>query len=701
MIHLPRCGYVGDYTASTALDVLLEQWNEIRQKHLPRTQSAHILSLQGSDHIHPFPKLPEIIDILNAHFDEHFEQDSLENYIALIRQDRQRFPTIAGELRGGYRAAYLLQGVYSSRMYLKQHNDFCQTLLERYAEPLNACATLNGCNSNLPFLQLGWKYCLQNHPHDSICGCSVDPVHREMMTRFEKSMQISQGVISQSMNNLTIDDDLSEGRQQLVIFNPSPYLRSELIDCCIDIPQVNETFPVFAVVDPVQRAIPLQIIDHRPAFHLKYEKHRILQQTPTNRCRILLDVAALPALGFKNLSVNMDSTPPSADTDLKVGRFFMENKFLRVEISDNGMITVTNKTNGFVHHKINLFEDGADVGDEYNYSYPVNDEVFLSRHFKPRLSIIEQGPLRGAIRIRIRMKVPARATVDETGRSQEKEVLKISSIVYLEHNAPIVYFETKVQNTIFDHRLRVLFQTEVQTSESHAETAFGVIKRKHRYYDAADYTMEIPSATHPMQRFVSVIDREKGFTLLARGLPEYELKPDGQGTLALTLLRCVHKLSGDHLLTRPGGNAGPQLETPDAQCQGEHTFHYAIFPHGPDFESELKKIYDAAEWHHLKPYVWQNDHQAPESSMLTIAPASIRLSAFKEAEDGSGIVLHLYNPSNKTMQGVVKTGFRLGKVFQANLNEETQAEVLLIDDQRFEVTLRAWEIQSYKCVIEE
>ena len=31
---------------------------------------------------------------------------------------------------------------------------------------------------------------MQNHPHDSICGCSVDSVHREMIPRFEKADEV-------------------------------------------------------------------------------------------------------------------------------------------------------------------------------------------------------------------------------------------------------------------------------------------------------------------------------------------------------------------------------------------------------------------------------------------------------------------------------------------------------------------------------
>src|SRR5262249_13967202 len=35
-------------------------------------------------------------------------------------------------------------------------------------------------------LRLAWRDLLRNHPHDSICGCSCDEVHRDMLVRYEQ-----------------------------------------------------------------------------------------------------------------------------------------------------------------------------------------------------------------------------------------------------------------------------------------------------------------------------------------------------------------------------------------------------------------------------------------------------------------------------------------------------------------------------------
>ena len=48
-----------------------------------------------------------------------------------------------------------------------------------------------------------WKKLMQNHPHDSICGCSVDEVNEEMKTRFAKSRQVADAIYDESVEYLT------------------------------------------------------------------------------------------------------------------------------------------------------------------------------------------------------------------------------------------------------------------------------------------------------------------------------------------------------------------------------------------------------------------------------------------------------------------------------------------------------------------
>ena len=72
---------------------------------------------------------------------------------------------------------------------------------------------------------------MQNHPHDSICGCSIDPVHREMMIRFGAAEDVGRSVIDRALEAIVPSDDRAAGDDRaLVIFNPSPFRRSGVVE---------------------------------------------------------------------------------------------------------------------------------------------------------------------------------------------------------------------------------------------------------------------------------------------------------------------------------------------------------------------------------------------------------------------------------------------------------------------------------------
>ena len=68
------------------------------------------------------------------------------------------------------------------------------TLLTAVLEPLAAWLGVLGGEPDTEVLDLAWRVALQNHPHDSICGCSIDAVHDQMDTRFRRVHEIAASV---------------------------------------------------------------------------------------------------------------------------------------------------------------------------------------------------------------------------------------------------------------------------------------------------------------------------------------------------------------------------------------------------------------------------------------------------------------------------------------------------------------------------
>jgi len=245
---------------------------------LSKATTNTLLFMNGSDHLEPEDGLPETIDAANkllAHIDPELEKvltrfgrleqngqvsdfdqilvriGTLPQYIEAVRQHLERSPgtplqTLHGEMRSS-EYAHLLPAVLSTRMWIKQKNTATEHLLERWVEPLTAWAWKTGAPYPKGLVRQAWKFLLQNHPHDSICGCSIDQVHRENSVRFAQSQQISEGVVAQAMQSLVSVIDTRAptnvhkplaGQEPfpIVIFNPAPGPRTEAVQAMTQLP---------------------------------------------------------------------------------------------------------------------------------------------------------------------------------------------------------------------------------------------------------------------------------------------------------------------------------------------------------------------------------------------------------------------------------------------------------------------------------
>jgi mannosylglycerate hydrolase len=173
---------------------------------------------------------------------------------------------------------------------------------------------------------------------------------------------------------------------------------------------------------------------------------------------------------------------------------------------------------------------------------------------------------------------------------------------------------------------------------------------------------------------------------------EFENLEERGGTIAITLLRCVGWLSTVGMSTRPEA-AGPVLETPGGQCPGEDQFEYAITPHkgnwlvgGSHSESESflmplnTKFLPASEG---KTGIYNQ-------GFLTVQPNTIKLSAFKESQDGRFLVLRLWNISDKAERCRIRLGFPVKSAMAARADETPNRElkVSMVDPQTLEADIQ-------------
>jgi alpha-mannosidase len=377
-------------------------------------------------------------------------------------------------------------------------------------------------------------------------------------------------------------------------------------------------------------------------------------------------------------------------------RASIENEYFRVEANAaDGTFTVLDKPSGDTLAGLNRFVDSGERGDEYTYCPPKQD-LFVDRPTAPPvIAVVEDGPVRSTLEVRMAYALPARLTKDRSGRADELVDCEIVTRASLYPGVARIDIETEVDNRAEDHRLRVHFPSGVRAERSAAEQHFGVVERPIGVPEHDNTWMETPVATYPQKTFVDVSDGARGLMLANRGLPEYEALPEEDGTItvALTLLRCVAWLSRQDMNTRRG-HAGPPMYTPGAQMAGHWRFQYALIPHAGGWENAWAEAHRFARPLRAVRVTRGTGSLPAEGSLVTLVPGTAVLSALKPAEDDDSTVLRLYNIAPGPVDASVDLHAPHSAVERVDLNEENAQPIAANDGAR--LSLRTNEIVTLK-----
>jgi len=536
---------------------------------------------------------------------------------------------------------------------------------------------------------------------------------------------------------LTRPEEASESL--VLVWNPLPWKRTEVAERLLRLPQ-GWVGKELEVIDASGRILPSHVrwratlpemdLPHvqrslhpeeqealfsawRRDFEGSIERRRQQSSRLTEWVSLQFLAKDLPALGYRAYTVRVAQTrtpgarkagSPGAGRSTPVAQeHILENEFLRVDVHDDGSFDLMDKRTGWLLEGLNVFEDREDAGDEYDYSPAPQTEVYFSKGLKGRREVLESSALGGKIRVQLDWALPVGLTPDRQGRAPERVSCPLTVDIGLREGEDWVTVNVRVDNRVRDHRLRVLFPTDVNTDFSLAETPFDVCKRPLEPPEGKDWVQK-PVNTHPQRGFVCIEDGQKGVAVFNKGLPEYEVyREGGQTVVALTLFRSVGWLSRDDLLTREG-HAGPPEPTPDAQCLGEMDFQYAICPYkGSWLAADIPR--KAARFR-LPPVVLQElpwlqgkgpKSQGPapeEQGLLEVEAPEVLLMACKREEDGKAVILRLFNYSEASVRASVRFGRPLHSLEETKLNERRLRHLELTDPYRVELAFRPREIKT-------
>jgi len=593
------------------------------------------------------------------------------------------WPVVRGEIRYSSTkgsSAPLIGWILSARTFIKQDNFRTERALTYYAEPIAAFAGMLGAAYPQNFIDLAYNWLLQNHGHDSIGGCGQDIIHEDMLFRSRQSREISSCVNERAFMDIAGSINLSQWPSEsmaLVVYNPAPFERSEVMEVIIDIPSEWDC-ESFEIVDENDKNITCQLGQIKSPHNTLVENPADVETViPSSRFEVQVDFRNVPSMGYRTFRVlPIKKAGLCQPGSMLTGPQTMENEFLSVKVNSNGTFDIRDKKTNRVYKGLGYFRDSSEIGNPWEAKSVQNENVFTTLNEKASVALTCNGELATTFRMTIDWALPEGVTADELSRSDHIKPFRIINTVTLRRGQPWVEIVTELDNTVKNHYLQLSFPTQIKTSKVCAQGQFDVIERPIAKPDYSRYE-ETPQTEQPMNSFIDVSDPKAGLAIINEGLKGYEAHDDRDNTVSLTLLRCC-RLRIDLAPDCPVDFIQP---VESLQCPGKHTFRYAVMPHAGNWAQG--QVWQMAERFNLALQACQigptgHGTESMSKSFLEIKPQGLHVSAVKQSESGKGWIVRLFNPLNRTVKGkICLNGGRSRPQSSQSPVERVQAEFAL------------------------
>ena len=552
---------------------------------------------------------------------------------------------------------YTLANTSSSRVYLKQAFQENSNLLEQVVEPLTI---ITGGHNHKDQLTYAWKTLLQNAPHDSICGCSIDEVHREMEVRFAKVNQVGNFVKSNLLNEWKgkLATQNAQSDHLFTVVNTALHDKVDTVSVVVDVATCDFkelhptegykkmaalTLPEYHVEDLDGHVLEAKIEDLGASFGYTLPKDKFRQPYIARQVRVTIPVHLAP-LSWASFQL-VEGQVEYRDGIYQNG--VIDTPFVTVSVDEG--ITVYDKTTNEAYEDFIRFEDRGDIGNEYIYFQPKGTEPIYAQ--LKGYEVLENNARYAKVLLKHDLTIPVSADEKldaeqrgiiefmkrDAGRSEELTTIPLETEMTVFVDNPQIRFKTRFTNTAKDHRIRLLVKTHNTRPSNDSESIYEVVTRPNK--PAASW--ENPENPQHQQAFVSLYDDVKGVTVSNKGLHEYEIL--GDDTMAVTLLRASGEL----------GDWG-YFPTPEAQCLRDIEVEFAVECHqaGERFSAFRRAKAFQVPFTALQ-VAKQEGSVAATGSLFNHAALNLPQvcpTAFKVAENEEGYVLRYYNMSQENVR---------------------------------------------------
>lgn len=528
--------------------------------------------------------------ILSASTNEFF--DMLD---ALPEAEKQKLPVYDGEFLLTAHGA----GSYTSRTVTKRWNKRCELLADA-AERFCATAFVNALAAYPQYkLDTAWKQVIAHHFHDDITG-----------TSFEECYKRNHNDYVQALNTFSVE--LTAACHALVDAMDTSFVKGTAV----------------AVANPLQGATDrlctakVHLTD-ADAYHTVYDKDGNILPSQTKRlsdteCEVIF-TAAVPSCGIAVFDIREAQEAFTTDTQLHITQNSIENKYLRVQLNDNGEIeSICDKVlgkellSGPIQHTL--------LPDVHSFDWPaweIRYEDICAKPFtqvqKQSVTIEECGPALCTLKI-----------VSKAGNSVFTQLVSLGS----ESRFVSVYNETDWREEAA--LLKATFSLTAKNEKADYDTGIGCVSRGTN----TKTLYEVPA-----QKWAGIRDTDNDFgvSVFSDARTGWD-KPDAN-TLRLT---CVHT---------PLANYRWECSQ-HIMDMGLNRYSYAVMGHNGN-DNAVSAYADAFC---MPVYSFVTDaHKGtlePAYSFFRLNNENVRVLALKKALDSDNIILRVAECTGKPVANV-------------------------------------------------
>lgn len=588
-----------------------------------------------------------------------------ESFFHALEPDAADYDVTRGELQA------VFEGCYTSIARIKEANRRGENLLFA-GEMVAALAALYG--EPYPHHDAGriWHDLAFNQFHDILCGSATHDSNRESIARYDRAVEKARRLRFEALRRLSQHVDTQSCGQPLVVFNPLPRPRDDVVEAEIYShecpPTVNVRqwwnherrpvqpvdvgqgpYPTLHVVDSSGAPIAAQITDVK----LFPNGHRLKVEFPAE---------AIPACGYRVYHAFPAEVGGGRDKALTLRGTSIDTPFFKVQLDA--------KTG----HLTRVY-DKRRKADVLRRGQPANVlKIYME---KPHtMSAWELGPvsavheLNAARSVEVVERGPVRVVI-EVRREWNRSTFTQRVVVY--RHRPRIDFE--LDANWFElggpdrdaAMLRVAFPLNVRQGRFVCDTPFAAVERP---TDGREV---------PAQKWIDLSGPRGGAALLNDGKYGHRCTDH---VLETTLLRASYEPD-------PFPDLGP------------HHIRYALWPHAGAWDTagvaEAGLAFNAPCATLEAP-----PHPGPlpcEQSFVRVEPHNVSLSAVKRPEEGPGLIVRVYDTHGKATQATIELSRPVHYAALVNLLEDLlieDADPVQFDGHRVTVPLRAHQIASVR-----